>query len=183
MAATTETITATVTELPESRVKIEAQVAPDEISRRVDQTARKLGREFKLPGFRKGKVPPALVIKQIGREAVLDEAIRDALSRWYVQALDVSGVVPVGDPDLDLGDLPGEGEPLGFTIEIGVRPVAKLGEYKGVEAAKPSAEPTDEAIDAEIDQMRQRMARLETVERAADEGDFVVMDYVGSIDG
>ena len=54
MAATTEAVTATVTELPESRVKIEAQVAPDEISRRIDQTARKLGREFKLPGFRKG---------------------------------------------------------------------------------------------------------------------------------
>jgi len=183
MAATTETVTATVTELPESRVKIEAQVAPGEISRRIDQTARKLGKDFKLPGFRKGKVPPALVIKQIGREAVLDEAIRDALSRWYVQALDVSGIVPVGDPDLDLGDMPGEGEPLGFTIEIGVRPVATLGEYKGVEAAKPDAEPTEEAIDAEVDQLRQRMARLETVERAADEGDFVVMDYEGSIDG
>lgn len=183
MAATTDTVTATVTELPESRVKIEAQVAPDEISRRVEQTARKLGKDFRLPGFRKGKVPPALVIKQVGREAVLDEAIRDSLSRWYLQAIDASGVVPVGDPDLDLGELPGEGESLSFTVEIGVRPTATLGDYKGVEAPKPDPTPTDEQIDAEIEQLRERMARLETVERAADAGDFVVMDFEGSIDG
>lgn len=183
MAATTDTVTATVTELPESRVKIEAQVAPDEISRRVEQTARKLGKDFRLPGFRKGKVPPALVIKQVGRDAVLDEAIRDSLSRWYLQAIDASGVVPVGDPDLDLGELPAEGEALSFTVEIGVRPTATLGEYKGVEAPKPDPKPTDEQIDAEIEQLRERMARLETVERAADTGDFVVMDFEGSIDG
>ncbi|WP_372790196.1 trigger factor [Paraconexibacter sp.] len=183
MAATTSTVTATVTELPESRVKIEAQVASDEISRRIDQYARKLGRDFKLPGFRKGKVPPALVIKQVGREAVLDEAIRSEIGRWYVQALEASGVVPVGDPALDLGDLPADGEALSFTVEIGVRPVATLGTYKGVEAPKADPAPTDEQIDAEVEQLRQRMARLETVERAADTGDFVVMDYEGSIDG
>jgi len=184
MAVTKSTpVTATVSELPESRVKIEAQVSAEEIGRRIDQSARKLGREFKLPGFRKGKVPPQLVIKQIGREAVLDEAIRESLSRWYVAALDASDVVPVGDPDVDLGDLPAEGEPLSFTIEIGVRPVATLGEYKGVEAPKKDAAASDEQIDAEITQLRERMARLETVERAAAEGDYVVMDYEGSIDG
>lgn len=184
MAATKSTpVTATVAELPESRVKIEAQVSADEISKRIDQSARKLGREFKLPGFRKGKVPPQLVIKQIGREAVLDEAIRESLSRWYVAALAATDVVPIGDPDVDLGDLPADGEPLSFTIEIGVRPVATLGDYKGVEAPKKDAAATDEQIDAEVDQLRQRMARLETVERAAGEGDFVVMDYEGSIDG
>jgi len=183
MAATTSTVTASVTELPESRVKIEAQVAPDEIARRVDQHARKLGRDFKLPGFRKGKVPAALVIKQVGREAVLDEAIRAELGRWYVQALEASGVVPVGDPDVDLGDLPGEGEFLTFTVEIGVRPTATLGDYKGVEAPKADPTPTDEQVDAEVQQLRERMARLETVERAAASGDYVVMDYEGSIDG
>lgn len=184
MAATKSTpVTATVAELPESRVKIEAQVSAEEIGRRIDQSARKLGREFKLPGFRKGKVPPQLVIKQIGREAVLDEAIRESLSRWYVAALAATDVVPIGDPDVDLGDLPAEGEPLSFTIEIGVRPVATLGEYKGVEAPKKDAAATDAQIDAEVQQLRERMARLETVGRAAGDGDFVVMDYEGSIDG
>ncbi len=184
MAATKSTpVTATVAELPESRVKIEAQVSAEEIGRRIDQSARKLGREFKLPGFRKGKVPPQLVIKQIGREAVLDEAIRESLSRWYVAALAATDVVPIGDPDVDLGDLPAEGEALSFTIEIGVRPVATLGDYKGVEAPRKDAAATDEQIDAEVQQLRERMARLETVERAAGDGDFVVMDYEGSIDG
>lgn len=184
MAATKSTpVTASVSELPESRVKIDVQVSAEEVSKRVDQTARKLGRDFKLPGFRKGKVPPQLVIKQIGRETVLDEAIRETLSRWYVDALGASKIVPVGDPEVDLGDLPAEGESLSFTIEIGVRPVATLGEYKGVDAPRKDAAATDEQIDAEVAQLRERMARLETVERAAGEGDYVVMDYEGSIDG
>ncbi|MTD42759.1 trigger factor [Conexibacter sp. W3-3-2] len=184
MAATKSTpVTATVSELPESRVKIEAEVSAKEVSARVDQAARKLGRDFRLPGFRKGKVPPALVIKQLGREAVLDEAIRDSLSRWYVAALDAGDVVPIGEPQVDLGELPADGEALTFTVEIGVRPTATLGDYKGVEAPKKDPQATDAQIDAEVEQLRQRMARLETVERAAAEGDFVVMDYEGSIDG
>jgi trigger factor len=183
MAATTDTVTATLTELPESRVKIEAQVAAGEVTRRVEQTARKLGKDFRLPGFRKGKVPPALVIQQIGREAVLDEAIRDSLTRWYVEALEQTGAVTVGEPAIDLGELPEEGGELSFTVEIGVRPVATLGEYKGVEAPRRDTTPTDEAIDKEVESLRERMARLETVDRAAKDGDFVVMDYEGSIDG
>ena len=146
-------------------------------------TARQLGRDLRMPGFRKGKVPPPVVIQRVGRETVLDETVRGALGRWYLDAIDAAGIHPVGDPDLDLGDLPGEGQPLTFTIEIGVRPVAKLGEYKGVEVGKREAAADDEAIDAEIEALRERNARLETVEEAAGKGDFLVMDYVGSIDG
>ena len=101
-----------------------------------------------MPGFRKGKIPPAVVLKRFGRETVLDEAVRTSLGRWYVDALDDSGIYPVGDPDLNLGDLPGAGEDLTFTFEIGVRPTATLGEYKGLEVGKESAEPADEDIDA-----------------------------------
>jgi trigger factor len=109
--------------------------------------------------------------------------VRGAIGRWYLDAIDAAGIHPVGDPDLDLGDLPGEGQPLTFTIEIGVRPLAKLGEYKGVEVGKREASAGDEAIDAEIEALRERNARLETVEDAAGKGDFIVMDYLGSIDG
>ena len=81
-----------------------------------------------MPGFRKGKVPPQLVIQRIGREAVVEQALRDALPEWYERALLDSGVAAIGDPKLDVGDLPGEGEDLAFTIEVGVRPTAELGE-------------------------------------------------------
>jgi trigger factor len=172
-----------ITELPESRVRVEAEVPAEEVERRMQATARQLGRDLRMPGFRKGKVPPPVVIQRVGRETVLDEAVRGAIGRWYLDAIDAAGIHPVGDPDLDLGDLPDEGQPLTFTIEIGVRPTAELGEYKGVEVGKREPAAGDEAIDAEIEALRERSARLETIEEAAGKGDFLVMDYVGSIDG
>lgn len=177
------TVTTTVTELPESRVRVEAEVAPAEVERRLQQTARKLGGQLKIPGFRKGKVPPPVVIRRLGRDYVLDEALRDALGAWYVDALDVAGIAPVGEPDINVGDLPPDGAPLAFTIEIGVRPVAKLGAYKGVEVERREPEPSQEAIDAEIERLRDRLATLDTIERPAELGDHIVMDYLGKIDG
>jgi len=175
-------VTATVTELPESRVRVEAEVPAAEVESRVNAAARALGRDLKMPGFRKGKVPPPIVIQRVGRLTVLDEAVRNALGRWYTQAIDAADIVPVGDPDIDLGDLPDEGQPLTFTIEIGVRPTATLGTYKGVEVERREAEARDEDVDTEIEALRERQAKLEPVERAAADGDHLVIDFVGSID-
>ena len=174
-----ETVKTTVTELPESRVRVEAQVAPAEFERRVQETARRLGKDLRLPGFRKGKVPPPVVLRQLGRTAVYDETIRGQLGRWYLDAIDDAGIHPVGDPDLDLGDLPEPGQGLSFSIEIGVRPTAQLGTYKGIEVGKREPAPPEEAIQGELDALRERSASLDTKEGAAGEGDFVVMDYKG----
>jgi trigger factor len=171
----------TVTELPESRVRLQVQVPASEIEGRLEQKARQLGRELKLPGFRRGKVPAPLVIQRVGREAVLDQAVRDSLSSWYAQAIETAGVVPVGDPQLNLEDLPGEGEPLAFSIEIGVVPQAELGDYDGLEVPRREASVDEQQLDGEVDALRERLARLETAERPAAEGDFVVIDYVGSL--
>jgi len=176
-------ISTSTTELPESRVRVEAEVGPAELERRMTQAARLLARNIRVPGFRAGKAPPPVVIKRIGREAVLDEAVRESLGSWYRQAIDDAHVVPVGEPEVDLGDLPKEGEPLKFSIEIGVRPKATLGEYKGLEVAKPDAAVGDAAIDEQLDQLRERAAKLETVDRQAQRGDFVVMDFAGTVDG
>lgn len=176
-------VTTSVTELPESRVRVEAEVAPEEVERRLQQAARSLGRELRIPGFRKGKVPPPVVIRRLGREAVMDEALRSSLGNWYVDAIDASGIAPVGEPEVDVGDLPEQGQPLAFSIEIGVRPQAELGEYKGLEVGRREAVVDDAAIDAEVERLRERFATLETVERAAENGDHVVIDYVGKLDG
>jgi trigger factor len=176
-------VSTTVTELPESRVRVQAEVAPDEINRRLNVAARSLGRSLRVPGFRAGKVPAPIVIQRVGRQAVLDEAVRDSIGQWYSAAIDDAHIVPIGEPELDLAELPGEGEPLRFSIEIGVRPKAELGEYKGLEVGKAEPEVPGEAVDAEVERLRERTARLETVERAAAKGDFVVMDFVGSVDG
>jgi trigger factor len=176
-------VSTTVTELPESRVRVQAEVPSEEVERRVAQAAKRLGRNLRVPGFRAGKAPPPVIVQRMGRDAVLDEAVRDSIGAWYTAAIDAARIAPVGEPELDLGDLPRQGEPLKFSIEIGVRPKAELGDYKGVEVGKREPEVDDEAIGGEIDRLRERSARLDTVERAAGKGDFVVMDYKGMLDG
>jgi trigger factor len=183
MSVASPTVTTNVTELPESRVRVDAEVAAAEVERRLQQAAKELGKTLRIPGFRKGKVPPPVVIRRLGREAVLDEALRSALGNWYAEAVEAAGIVPIGEPDIDFGDLPGAGQPLVLKIEIGVRPKAKLGEYKGLEVPKREAVASEEAIAAELDRLRDRNSSLETVERPAVTGDHVVMDYLGKIDG
>jgi trigger factor len=96
------TVNTTVTELPESRVRVEAEIGTDELDRRVTQAARQLARNLRVPGFRAGKAPPPVVIRRIGRKAVLDEAVRESLATWYRAAIDDARVVPVGEPDIDI---------------------------------------------------------------------------------
>jgi trigger factor len=173
----------TTTELDRSRVRVDVEVEPGAVETALTTTAKELAREMKMPGFRKGKVPAEVVMRQLGREAVLDQALRRALPAWYEEAVMDAHVATVGDPKLDLTDLPQKGDPLAFSIEVGVRPKAKLGEYKGVEAGRREATATDEEIDGELEAQRDALASLENVERPAAKGDFVVLDFVGKVDG
>ena len=123
----------TVKELPDSRVRVDVDVDPEDVEGSINRTARQLGQDMKLPGFRKGKVPPEMVVQRLGREAVLTQALESSLGGWYERAMLDSGVNPVGDPKLDLSDLPDEGKPLKFSIEVAVRPRAELGDTFAVE--------------------------------------------------
>src|SRR5919107_496059 len=149
------TISTSVTELPESRVRVDAEGPPDQVEKRGAQAARALGRNMRVPGFRAGKAPAPVVIKRVGRDAVLDEAVRDSIGSWYSAAIDAAAIVPVGEPELDMGELPVQGEPLRFSIEIGVRPTAALGEYKGLDVEKGDATAADEAVEAEVERLRE----------------------------
>jgi trigger factor len=172
-----------VTELPESRARVEVGIEPDVLAQRVDRAAKLMANEMKLPGFRKGKVPPQLVIQRIGRETVLEQAIRDSLPEWYEQAIVESGLPTVGDPKLDVDELPADGEELAFSIEVGVRPKATLGDYRGIEVGRTEVEVSEEEIGTELDRLREGFGSLNPVDRPAAEGDVVVIDYEGTIDG
>lgn len=173
-----------VTELDGSRVKVDVDLTADEVAERTNRAARSMAREMRLPGFRKGKAPPSLVIQRVGFPAVLEEALRDALPEWYQQAIIESGVVPIGDPEVEVGGVPdGEGEPLSFQFEVGVRPDAVLGEYLGLEVERPEAAVPEDIVDREIDRLREGMARLEPVDRAATKGDHLLVDFTGRLDG
>jgi trigger factor len=174
----------TVSELPGSRVRVEVDVPAADVDRAMQRAARALAREMRMPGFRKGKAPPSLVVQRLGFGTVFQEAIREALPEWYERALLKTGIASVGDPEVEIVSTPeAEGEPLGFKFEIGVRPEAKLGEYKGLEVGRAEAEAPEEIVDREIERMREGFARLEPVERPAAEGDVLLIDFEGLVDG
>ena len=177
-------LSTTTEELDDSRVRVRVEVGPDQIERELENAAQELGKDFKVSGFRQGKVPPQVVLQRIGRESVLDEAVRRGMPGWYEEALHDAGVAAVGDPKVDLLEgLPDAGSSLEFTIEVGVRPKARLGVYKGVEVGRREPEVASEEVDAELERIRDSAASLETVEREAVEGDFVVVDFTGYVDG
>ncbi len=172
-----------LTELPESRVRVDVDVDAEDLDRRMKRTAADLGRELKIPGFRKGKVPAEIVLQRVGREAVVEQTLRDALPEWYERALLDTGVSPIGDPKLDVSALPEDGGQLSFTIEVAVRPTAKLGDYEGLEVGRAEIEVPDGAVDDELEGLRERFASLKPVEREAAQGDYMLIDYVGTVDG
>jgi trigger factor len=178
-----DALTTAVSELPDSRVRVNVEVEPDEIEGRIERQARELAPRLKLAGFRRGKVPAPLVIQRMGREAVFEEAVRSSLGGWYASAIESAGIVPVGDPSVQLGDAPGQGEPFQFSIEVGVLPKATLGKYKGLEVPRREPAVPEEAIEEEIEGLRERLARLEDVDGQAQRGDFVVIDYGAQLDG
>ncbi len=173
----------TVTELENSRARVEAEVSAEDVGVQIQRAARGLAREMRLPGFRKGKAPPSLVVQRLGFASVFEQALQDALPEWYQSAVFDSGVVPIGDPQVEVTDAPSaEGEPLSFKFEVGVRPVALLGEYLGLEVEKPGTDVPDDVIDREIDRLREGMSSLDAVDRPAADGDHVLVDFVGSLD-
>ena len=173
----------TVKELPDSRVRVDVDVDPKDVEGSINRTAQQLGQDMKMPGFRKGKVPPEMVVQRLGRETVLTQALESSLGDWYERAMLESGINPVGDPKLDLSDLPDEGKPLKFSIEVAVRPGAELGEYKGLEVGREEPEVPKDAVEGELKRLQEGFARLNPVEREAKEGDVTLIDYEGKIDG
>jgi trigger factor len=162
---------------------VDVAVESADLERKVERSAKALGRQLRIPGFRAGKVPPAIVLQRVGRDAVLEQTVRDSLGEWYERAVVDSGVRPIGDPKLDLQDLPAEGQPLEFSFEVAVRPPAKLGRYRGLEAGRRVPEVPPEQVDAELDRLREGFASLDPVDRAPATGDFLLIDFQGRVDG
>jgi trigger factor len=173
-----------ITELSDSRVRVDVDVPAADVDRGVQRAARALAREMRMPGFRKGKAPPSLVIQRLGFAGVFEEALRESLPDWYERALLSSGIRPVGDPSIKVTSTPeAEGEPLSFSFEIGVRPKAELGEYMGLEVGRAEPAAPDEIVERELERIREGFASLEQVERPAGSGDVLLIDYEGLVEG
>jgi trigger factor len=175
-------LTADVTTLEDNRVRLDVAVPEDEVQRRMERAIRRLGREVRVPGFRPGKAPAEVIVQRVGHDAVVQEMLKSALGDWYSEAVAETGIVPIDDPDLDLEGVPDEGD-LTFTATVEVRPRASLGDYAGLEVGRAEPVVPEGALDEQLERLRLQAARLQVVERAAEEGDFVVIDFDGSQNG
>jgi trigger factor len=159
-----------------TKVRINVVVEPDELRPAIDRTARKLSREVRVPGFRKGKVPRQVIEARIGRDALLAEAIeQEAVPEFYAKAIEELGVQPLSRAQVEPPDYT-DGEPLSFSATFEVKPELDLPPYKGVEVEAPDLEVTDEHVDDQLERLRERHAQLEVIGRPLAKGDFAQID-------
>ncbi len=175
MKSAVETLTPT-------RAKLTIEVPFEELRPSLDAAYKKIAQQINVPGFRKGKVPPMVIDRQVGRNIVLDEAINEALPQIYVQALQENDVQPLAQPDIDITKFE-DNETLEFTAEVDVRPEIDVPEYAGIEVTVDDLAVTDEDVEEQVHSLRERFASLTEVDRAAADGDFVVIDLAASSGG
>nr|WP_010099028.1 trigger factor [Ornithinibacillus scapharcae] len=155
------------------------EVTPEEFEVALDKAFTKVVKTVQVPGFRKGKMPRPIFEKRFGVEALYQDAIDIVLPEAYVKAIDEAGIDPIDQPSIDLEDIE-RGKPVVFTAEVTVKPEVKLGEYKGLEVEEIDVTVTDEDVDAELQQLRERHAELVVKEEGTvEEGDTAVIDFEG----
>ena len=165
-----------------TRVKITVEVPFEELKPSLDKAYQSIAKQVNIPGFRKGKVPPAVIDRQVGRGPVLDEAINDALPKLYVQALEENSIEPLAQPEIDITRLE-DNELVEFTAEVDVKPEIKLPAYDGITAEVDDAVVTDEDLSEQLEVLRERFGTLADVDREAADGDFVTIDLKATKDG
>jgi trigger factor len=169
-----------VEELPESRVRLEVEVPESDVAHAIEHAASDLAESIKVPGFRKGKVPLPVVVARVGRDAVWQEAVRSHLDSWFWNAAVSSGIRPVANPDVELGEPPEDDGSFRFTATVAVMPKPSVPDWSGLEVGAADAEVPAEAVEAELEALRSSVAELVPVEdRPVQPGDTVVLDLEG----
>lgn len=165
-----------------TRAKLTIEVPFEELKPSLDAAYQRIAKQVNVPGFRKGKVPPSVIDRQVGRGVVLDEAINDALPKLYVQALQENDLQPLAQPEIDITKFE-DNDTLEFTAEVDIRPTIDVPKYDDLAVEVDAIALTDEDIDEQVEALRERFATLNDVERAAADGDIVTIDLVASKDG
>lgn len=169
-------------EVEKNLQKLTFEVSAEEFEKAIDRAYIKNKSKFNIPGFRKGKAPKSIVIKNYTKAVFYDDALNDVLPEAYEAALKESGLDVVARPEFDVEEIK-DGEPVVFTALVTTRPEVKLGEYKGIEVEKVDYTVSDEDVDKEINSARERNARMISVDdRAVESGDIAVIDFEGFVD-
>lgn len=172
----------TVEQLSPTRVRINVEVPFTELEPDFDRAFKELAKQVRLPGFRPGKAPRKLLEARIGRGAVLEQVVNDALPSRYSEAVSTSDLKPLGQPEIEITKLEDNEEPV-FTAEVDIRPEITLPELESLKITVDPIEVTDEEVDAELQSLRARFGTLKGVERGVQEGDFVSIDLSATVDG
>jgi trigger factor len=171
-----------VEELSPTRVKLTIEVPFEELKPSLDKAYREVARQVRVPGFRPGKVPPRIIDQRIGRAAVLEQAVNDAVPELYTKAVTEQEVVPLGQPEVEITKLD-DGKELEFTAEVDVRPHFDLPDLGTVSVTVENAEVSPDQVEEYLSSLRERFASLKNVDRAAETGDYVSIDLAASVDG
>ncbi|MEY9878095.1 trigger factor [Streptacidiphilus sp. MAP12-33] len=169
-----------------TRVRLTVEVPFEELKPSLDAAYKKINQQVTVPGFRKGKIPARVIDQRFGRGAVLEEAVNDALPKFYGQAVEDGKIDVLGQPEIT--EIEGvenlaDGGDLKFTAEVDIRPEVTLPDFATIEVEVDPIEVTDEDVDKSLEQLRERFSSVKAVERAAAEGDVVVVDLEAKVDG
>ncbi len=175
MKSAVESISAT-------RVRISIDVDFNDLEPHVKRAYQSISERIVIPGFRKGKVPRAMIDQRVGRGAVLDEAINNALPEFYTQAARENDVLVVGRPTVDIKELK-DNELVKFEVEVDVRPEVTLPDFSKIEISVDDVAVSDKDVEEQVEALRIRFGTLTTVEKDAASGDFVSIDLVARVDG
>ncbi|MGP0587398.1 trigger factor [Paenibacillus timonensis] len=162
---------------------LEVEVEADRVAAALDKAFQKVAKRANVPGFRKGKVPRPIFEARFGVESLYQDAIDILLPEVYSEAVDQTDIFPVDRPEVDVEQF-AKGQPFKFKAKITVKPEVKLGDYKGVEVPAVTVEVSEDELNSELERLQQRHAELVVVdEEPAQNGDTVVIDFDGSVDG
>ncbi|MER5841165.1 trigger factor [Streptomyces prasinus] len=165
-----------------TRVRLTVEVPFEELKDSLDAAYKKINQQVTVKGFRKGKVPARVIDQRFGRGAVLEEAVNDALPKFYTDAVNEAELNPLGQPEVDITELK-DGETLNFTAEVDIRPTIEIPDYSGIEVEVDAVEVTEEDVDKAVEELRERFASTAPVERAAEDGDVVTIDLEAKVEG
>jgi len=175
-------VKSTVETLSPTRVRLDVEVPYAELSDHIAAAYKKVATQVNIPGFRKGKVPAAMIDQRVGRGTVLDEAINAALPEFYGKAAREHEVLVVGRPTVDVKEFK-DNEKLVFSVEVNVRPEVALPDFSKITITVDNVVVADTDINEQLDELRARFGTLNSVERATASGDFVTIDLTARIDG
>ena len=172
-----------VENLEHNMAKLTIEVSAEELEKALNTAYNKQKRQISVPGFRKGKVPRAMIEKMYGAEIFYEDAANELMQQTYPSAIDESGVDIVSRPTVDVVQIE-KGKPFIYTAEVATRPEVTLGKYMGVTVTQIDTSVTEDEVEAELENQRNTNARTVTVtDRPVKEGDTAVIDFEGFVDG